>query len=302
MNDGSNHYKSFLNGAGSTKDPEPSLLEKALNNSIRKRYGFNVLFADINKVPRRDWVKWQSQAQADDDVRALFATWKPDKVTCLVFVCGYKGLEAIDFDWPWVYRLWKAKFGVRAETLTVQTPNGGLRSHFICDKPETCDKFKESLHVELKGPGRFVVYEGKANKEDGSIGEYKVVIDKPVREDNSIIADTLAFLEETRKWYHFLFWNCLRPHFSKKRLNPTHNVRLFLADVMMSDGFSHEEIVNLFRDFENFDSAKTEYQVSYTKRRIGSGLKPPTCETLREMLGWSEQNCGGCPRRGKNNP
>ena len=245
------------------------------------------------------WKRWQQEPQSDEDIQAYYNAMGADNVTCWGFVCGYKGLQAIDFDWPWVYRLWKAKFGLRAETLTVQTPNGGLRPHFICDKPETHDEFKESLHVELKGPGRFVVYEGRASREDRSIGEYRVVIDKPIREDNSIIADTLTFLEETRKRYHFLSWNCLRPHFSKKRLNPTHNVRLFLADIMMSDGFSDEEIVNLFRDFENFESAKTEYQLNYTKRRIESGLKPPTCETLREMLGWSEQNCGGCPRRGK---
>lgn len=44
-----------------------------------------------------------------------------------------------------------------------------------------------------------MVYEGKASREDGTIGEYKVITDKPVREDDNIIADTLAFLEDTQR-------------------------------------------------------------------------------------------------------
>jgi predicted transcriptional regulator len=206
---------------------------------------------------------------------------------------------AIDFDWSWVYRLWKAKFGARAETLTVQTPNGGLRPHYLCEKPESVDRFKGSLFTELKGPGRFVVYEGKASREDGSLGEYKVVNDKPIREDNNIIIDTLTWLEEIQKRYHFLRWNCLRPHFSKKRLaDPSHSVRLFLADIMVCDGFGDEEIFELYRDFQDFDYAKTEYQIRYTRKRVEAGLKPPTCETLKRTLGWSEENCRGCPRKG----
>ncbi|MBS7631647.1 hypothetical protein KEJ47_08815 [Candidatus Bathyarchaeota archaeon] len=126
--------KACPNGVGSNPTPaslaSTSLLENALNNPVRKRYGFNVLFADLNKAPKREWTKWQTQAQTDDDVRALFSTSKPDEVTCWGFVCGYKDLEAFDFDWAWIYRLWKTKLGDRVDTLTVQTPK-------ISNAPET---------------------------------------------------------------------------------------------------------------------------------------------------------------------
>jgi len=169
MNCEETRCKTFLNGAGSnpttTKDQSSSLLESALNNPIRKRYGFNVLFAGPDKAPKLPWEKWQREQQSDEDIQAYYNGMGSDNVTCWGFVAGYKGLEAIDFDWPWVYRLWKARFGERAETLTVQTPNGGLRPHYLCSKPETHDRFKESLRVELKGSGRFIVYEGKALRE-----------------------------------------------------------------------------------------------------------------------------------------
>jgi len=302
-----NHYKAFRDSVGSNptaaKTPLSSLLENALSNSIRKCYGFNVLFAGLDKAPKLPWTEWQTQPQSDEDIRAYYNRMGADNVTCWGFVCGYKSLEALDFDWAWVYRLWKTKFGERADTLTVQTPNGGPRPHYLCEKPETDDKFKDSLHVELKGTGRFVVYEGEANREDGSIGKYKVVNDKPIREDENIIVDTLAFLEEVQKRYHFLFWNCLQPHFSKKHLiDPSHSVRLFLADIMVCEGFNDEEIFELFRDFQDFDYAKTEYQIRYTRQRVNAGLRPPTCESIRRTLGWSEDGCSGCSRRGAAKP
>lgn len=275
-----------------------TLLENALNNPLRKKHGFNVLFADLNKAPRREWIKWQSQAQTEEDIHKLFSTWKPGEATCWGFVTGYNGLEAIDFDWAWVYRLWKTNFSERADTLNVQTPNGGLRPHYLCEKTETVDKFKETLHVELKGPGRFIVYEGKASREDGSIGEYKTVNDKPIREDNSIIADTFAFLQDTLRRYSFLRWNCMQPHFSRKVLGePSHELRLFISDIMACEGFSLDEMHNLFRDFSDYNYQETDSQLKYTLDRIETGLKPPTCETLRKTLGWNGPECAGCERK-----
>jgi len=274
------------------------LLESALKNPIRKLRSFNVLFAGLDKAPRLPWEKWQSQAQSDEDVRTYFSGMGAQNVTCWGFVTGYNGLVAIDFDWSWIYRLWKKRFGERAETLTVQTPNGGLRPHYICEKPETVDKFKHSLHVELKGSGRFVVYEGHASREDGSIGEYKVVADKPIREDDNIVVDTMAWLEETQRRYHFLRWNCIRPHFSKKVLGePSHELRLYISDIMAYEGFNLDEMHNLFRDFSDYNYKETDAQLKYTLDRVKAGLKPPSCETLSKTLGWNPEACAGCERR-----
>lgn len=278
--------------------PSTSLQQSALNNSVRQQYGFNVLVAGLDKVPQYPWKKWGIEAQTDSDAQAIFGQMESDKITCWGFVCGFNGLQAFDFDWSWVYRRWRKHFGDRAETLTLQTPNGGFRPHYVCEKPVTDDRYKRTLHTELKGPGRFVVFEGNAKRENGEIGEYAVVVDKPIREDNSIISDTLTWLDETQKRFHFLFWNCLRSRFSGKRLtDPDHNVRLFLVDIMVCDGFGDEEIFELYRDFSDFNMAKTEYQINYTRKKVKDGLKPPTCKTLQETLGWNEESCSGCERK-----
>jgi hypothetical protein len=223
---------------------------------------------------------------------------RPENVTCWGVVCGLHGLAVIDFDWPWVYRRWRSHFGERAETWTVSTPNGGVHVYFLIAKPVTNDRFKRTLHTEIKGPGRFVVYAGKARREDGSIGEYKIRVDKPILTDDAIVTDALAFLQETERRYHFLRWNCLRPLLSMKVFaKPSYDLRLVLSDIMAYEDFAQDEIHNFFHDFPDFDQAETGYQVKYTADRVREGLKPFKCETLREKLGWREQNCEGCPRR-----
>lgn len=279
-----------------------NLLKRALANSNRKLQGFNILFADEYKTPKMPWKQWQTQPQIDEDIVDYFRKMEEAdySVSCWGFICGYKGLQGIDFDRPWVYHLWKAEFDDRARTLTNQTPNGGFRPYFICKKPKTDDSFKESLHTELKGPGRFVAFEGKAKREDDSLGKYTVTEDLPILVDDSIVTDTLAFLEALKKRYNFLNWLCLRPYFSKKRpVNIAHNVRLVISDIMVYDGLSDSEIKIFFMNLPNFNQTKTEYQVSYTRHRVAEGLKPPTCATLRKMLTWNETDCTGCPRRKK---
>jgi len=236
------------------------LLNSALKNEYRHKYGFNILFAGLDKAPKVSWEKWQTTAQTDDDVAYYFRDLGPQNVTCWGFICGYGGLVAFDFDWAWMYRLWRTKFGERAETLTVQTPNGGYRPHFITDTPVTDDRFKRTLHAEIKGPGRFVAFEGKAQREDGSIGEYRVAVDKPIRSDDAILADTLAFLQEMEERYHFLRWSCLRPHFSRKVLGkPSHDLRLILSDITAYEAFAQDVIRYFFHDFPDLDQVVTDY-------------------------------------------
>ena len=277
---------------------DTSLLESALNNRFRRICRLNVLFAGLDKAPKLPWEKWQTTPQRDDDVIAYYNAMEPQNITCWGLICGYNELTAIDFDWPWIYRLWRKQFGDRADTLTMQTPNGGFRPYFLSTSSITDDKFKETLHVEIKGPGRFVVYEGRAKREDGSIGEYKVTVNKPMRSDDTIIQATLTFLKELSSRLSFLQWNCLQPYFSKKQIiDLPHDVRLFITDIMVYEGLGDDEICELFRDLLDFDAAKTRYQIDYTRKRVQGGLKPPSCNTFWKMLNWNPDECRGCARK-----
>ena len=125
--------------------------------------------------------------------------------------------------------------------------------------------------MELKSLDRFVVHEGKVCRENGSIGEYRVVNDKPIIRDDSVVADTLTFLQETYDRYSFLWWNCFRPYFSQKVLGePSHELRLFLSDIMICEGFSDEENHNLFP----VSSQTTNIKNPRAGERPSSGLRP----------------------------
>ena len=169
-----------------------SLLQSALDAPLRRKHGLNVLFADEEKRPAvKTWAEWQDKSQMDGDVRLLHQqAIRP--ITCWGYVTGVGGLWAIDFDATWLYGLWRKRFGVRAETLTVETPNTGVRPYFLCKQPVTNNRFKETLHAELEGPGRFTITAGAIRRADGSMGEYHIAVEKPILRDDRMPADTLA--------------------------------------------------------------------------------------------------------------
>jgi len=89
--------------------------------------------------------------------------------------------------------LWTKDLGSRAETSTVRTVNGGFRPLFFSSSPVTVSEFKGTLHVETIGSGQYVVFLGRAEREDGKMGEYIVVKDLPIRKDNFIVNDTVEW-------------------------------------------------------------------------------------------------------------
>jgi len=273
-----------------------NLLESALNNFHRRQHGLNILFAGLDKAPRTLWEKWQKTSQSDEEVRGIHQA--TDKASCWGFICGFNGLVAFDFDWPWVYRFWQKWSGQRGCTLTVKTPNGGYRPYFLVNHPTTDMTFKESLHCEIKGPGQFAVHEGEARREDGSMGKYELSLDVPISRDDKIVEETVKFLKGLSQRYSFLQWPCFKKYFSKKTVaDLPHEARLLLADVMVHSNFEQGEVLNFFEDQPNFNEFKTLYQTRYTKRRVKRGLKPPRCLSIRRMLDWSEKGCEGCVRK-----
>jgi len=255
------------------------------------RNDFNILFGDNQKRPTRPWQLWQTEPQTGADVKNLFDL---ERVECYGYVCGFHGLEVIDFDHAWIYRLWQNQFKERANTRTVATPHHGRHAYFLTDPPKTDDSFKESLGVELKGPGRFVVAVGKIKRVDGYMGEYVPIDDGMPVTDNKIVADTLGFLTEIKSKYHFLQWKCLHPIYSEKIMAPSHEARLIAVTQMIHDGFAEAEIHNFFEDCTDYQERMTQTQIDSTRRK--EGLKPWRCETIREKLGIDEDTCKGCRR------
>jgi len=276
---------------------QKDLLNSALSNRHRRKHGLNVLFAGSDKAPKTLWEKWQKTPQSDNDVRSLYQA--AENASCWGFICGFNQLESFDFDWPWIYRLWRKQFSERAETLTTRTPNGGYRPLYVVEKPRTDDTFKNTLHCEIKGPGRFIVFEGEALKEDGTRGYYQLTKDLDIRSDDKIVEDTVNWLQELNERYGFLQWSCLKEKYFSKKAVPDlpHEARLMLVDLMVCNGFEQDEILNFFKDQPDFKRSITLYQTRYTERQVEKGLKPPRCETLRKILHWSKEGCKGCLRK-----
>jgi hypothetical protein len=278
-----------------------TLLDDALSNIHRRKHKLNIAFARLDKAPLHDWKDLQDSSQSDDSIRTCYSQVQSD-VKSWGFICGRNGLLGIDFDWGWVYRLWTKCFAERAETLTVRTPNGGFRPFFRVENPRTDDTFKNTLHCEFKGIGRFAVLEGEALREDGTKGEYQLTKDFEIRRDDQILDDTLHWLKELFNQFDFLNYSCIKAQLRRKVLNPDHNLRLILSSFMAYRGLSVEHALNFFEDCPNFDDSRTHYQLEYTKSRTKQGLKPPRCEKLQEMLTWDEQSCIGCARRDTKTP
>jgi len=194
------------------------MLDSVLSNKHRRKHSLNIVFAGLDKAPLHNWKNLQDGPQSDDDICKCYAQVQ-GAAKSWGFICGRNGLLGIDFDWGWIYRLWVKAFAQRAETLTVKTPNGGYRPLFMADDPRTDDSFKDTLHCEFKGYGRFVVLEGEALKEDGTKGEYQLTKDLEIRRDDEILDDTLNWLKELSTRYEFLNYNCMKMQMQGKVLN-----------------------------------------------------------------------------------
>ena len=263
----------------------------------KRRYGWVLLFADESRNPSIGGPWGDIKEQSLEDLKHLFNRTK-DKATCWGPVCGIDGLFAFDFDHAWVYRLWSNQFKDRAETLTSRTPNGGARAYYKVSNPTTNDDFKSSLHVELKGTGRFVAFGGTALREDGSIGEYETERNLPIKEDSMIVEDSVKFFQGLlEKRYRWLNYNCIKKRFEKKRFELSHEQRLAIRNFMLIDKSEDWEIHNLFLDQLDYEANKTEAQIRDGYEFFEKGGKPYPCAKLKTIFSISDKDCGGCARR-----
>src|SRR5919199_2140337 len=82
---------------------------------------------------RRPWSRPRPRQPTVDELRS----W-PENGARLALVCGYHGLQVLDFDEPRLYPAWRHLVGSLAEGLPVQqTPHGGVHVLLRCAEPGT---------------------------------------------------------------------------------------------------------------------------------------------------------------------
>ena len=147
-----------------------------------------ILIADESKNPK-DMGSWNEiQPQTPDEMNALLDEKRKSSniYTNWGIRTGTNDYWGADFEWSWVYRIWREKLGLRAETLTIQTANGGKRPVYLTDevKQDWGEPYKNTTRFEIKNKG-YVVLGGKAKDLLGVESEYRVVEDLPIKRDTT---------------------------------------------------------------------------------------------------------------------
>ncbi len=271
----------------------------------KHRYGWIIVFGDAGKSPEMCG-RWKVDSQTDEQLTQLYEkvknhaeNWGP--------ITG-NGLVAFDFDWPWVFGLWVDHFKERVDTLIIETPNGGARVFYHTTESSPGDPFVESLHLEIK-TNHYVAAGGQALTQDGDMKPYVVSQDLPIKTDNDILADTVAYLEELLETrYQWLNYHCISNHLSKckKRIVLPHETGLALVNFMLTNGCEDWEIHNFRKavwDLKDnkytheYDERKTSKQIESAHRYLDRKGKPPTCRTLLTAFNQNKDDCKGCPRK-----
>lgn len=273
----------------------------------KRRYGWVIIFGDASKSPEMCG-RWKVDSQTETQLTQLYEKVK-DHAENWGPITG-NGLVAFDFDWPWVFGLWANHFKDRVDTLIIETPNGGARVFYNTIETSPGDPFVESLHLEIK-TNHYVAAGGNALTQDGDMKPYTVNQDLPIKTDNDILADTIAYLEELLDTkYQWLNYHCISNHLQKckKRIILPHETGLALVNFMLLNGCEDWEIHNFRKavwDFKDnkytreYDERKTQKQVESAHRYLDRKGKPPMCRTLLTSFNQSKDDCKGCPRKGE---
>lgn len=277
-----------------------NILEKALNDRIRQTHNLNIVFVDINKRPGIKWKTWQQKQQTDADLKRMFRAGR-DKG--YAYICGFKNLVELDFDWLWVYTqaIKDKKLSKRLNTRTITTPSGGMRCLFFSEEEVMGQPFKEKLKTEIHGHGSYVIVEGNVKNDSGKVKNYEVIKDKDILTDHKIVADFKEFLDKIYSQYEFLQYPCIKNKLQGKvnELEGTigHQQRLHIGNFCFQAGMPFEVAVEFCRIYRDFEEEETKKQLESIRKKIQEGLRPPRCETLQKDFIWDKKLCGGCPRK-----
>jgi hypothetical protein len=282
--------------------------------TAKAKYGWPViLFADQSKSPEicGKWGDFKDQTEVElialyEKVKGRAWNWGP--------ICGFEGVVGFDFDWAFIFGLWHRRFSDRAKTLTFQTPNGGARVFFRTDETVSSSAlFKKSLHFEFLAVGRYAAVGGEAVTEDGTRRPYELVLDAPIRRDNTIVKDTVDFfisLLEGR--YSWLLYKCINRHMDRKHVILSHEQGLAINAFMLLKGCDDWEVHNFRRGLyaikdghhvSEYNERVTEAQIRSGRDYIAKGGLPFPCRAtdknagLAAVFNFDESLCGGCLRR-----
>jgi len=269
------------------------------------RYSWIIVFGDAQKSPEMCG-RWKVDSQSNEQLTQLYEkvkghaeNWGP--------ITG-NGLMAFDFDWPWGFGLWVDHFKDRADTLIIETPNGGARVFYHTNEASPGDPFKENFHLEIK-TNHYVAAGGAALTQDGDLKPYKISQDLPIKTDNDILTDTAAYFEELLETkYNWLNYTCISDHLNrcKKRIILPHEIGLAVANFMIGSGCEDWEVHNFRKAIwdikdnkyvHEYDERKTQKQIESTHRYLDRKGKPPTCRTLLTAFNQTKDSCKGCPRK-----
>lgn len=279
-----------------------------------------ILIADKTKNPGsftyseehgNSWDKVKPQNA--DEINDLLERARKDKkhFTNWGIKTGVNDYWGGDFEWEWVYNIWKELVGERAETLTIRTANGGLRPVYLTNEVEQDwgEPFKNNVRFEIKNNG-YVILGGKATDILGSPSKYQVVKELPVKRENEIIKESLKVMKKIMDKAPFLEYNCIKTLDKKIRMN--HDQRLSVLAFMLHENWDDAAIHNFFKNVHEIGGLKdykynlTQDQIISGRKYIDKGGKPRPCTSkkdgqspLFQIFNCDEKICFGCPRRTK---
>ncbi|MEQ8199287.1 MAG: bifunctional DNA primase/polymerase, partial [Clostridiaceae bacterium] len=273
-----------------------NLLECAINDENREKYGLAVVFNTREKHPGfNNWQTYAKEDQSDEDVRRLYNK-AGTKATSYSYFTGIGGLVDLDFDWELTYHILKRRYPEMFDTLTIKTPNGGYRCLYVVEDPKDYLKFKQrSPRVEIHGKeGKHVIVHGKGNDDNGYLQEYIVVNDLEIKRANDIIKVTSNFLEEWSNTCSFLEYQCIKNAVSHKKNHCTHEQRTSIAAFFHANGIDIEDAIDFFRTFTDFDYNITK---DHLERIYEKDFKHPTCSHLKTVFNINDDTCKNCIRK-----
>ncbi|WJI08812.1 hypothetical protein FGU46_01240 [Methanobacterium sp. CWC-01] len=285
-----NKDRSVINGG---------ILERALQDPLRKKYGLSIIFVTEEKFP--GFIGWQKTAEEDqteNDIKVLYSK-RGIKNTAYSYFTGIGGLIDIDFDWPWLYDEAVRHFGSRFNTRTLKTPNGGYRVLFRTDKPKDYLEYKaKPPFIEIHGKSTHqIVVRGQVLDERGELKEYRVINDSDIRHDPNIMEDFKIFLQQTMEACYFLEYPCIKSKLTGKENELTQDQRTSIGAFFVAEKIKIKLATDFFSCTDDFDPDKTS---KHLQRLYDKGFKHPTCKKLRKNFHWDQKDCIGCPRHHQN--
>jgi len=248
------------------------------------------LVSSEEKKPLIDsWKKWQTQRQTKEEFDGL--PW--GQANGFGIVCGTQlsnGLYfgSVDFDVKKVTEEAKEKGRQALKQFPItqmeQTPSGGQHWIYFChNKPRTVSSFHDQASLEILGENKLVImspsqgYKRLNDNTPTTIQDledvfyealYSVGLKKPSK------APTKASTRKKRKKIKIRY--CCEKALEKDR-HISHLMRLMIASEYKKQGWSDNDVVDLFKHQDDFDKDKCLVQV-----RSADPERVATCESIRE--------------------